>query len=166
VSEGGGALAGPEAVFAALDYPMAVATVRRGAAQAGCLVGFHTQCSINPARYMVCISLANRTARVARRAAALAVHFLSTSDTALAHVFGEETGDDVDKFAQCAWDPGPFELPLIRHTGSWLAGPIVERRVLGDHQALIIDAQCGGGRPPGEQLRYTDVKDFRPGHPA
>jgi flavin reductase (DIM6/NTAB) family NADH-FMN oxidoreductase RutF len=159
-------LNGPKAVLRARNYPIVVATVRRGGARAGCLVGFHTQCSIEPTRYLVCISGTNRTARIARRAPALAVHFLSASDLGLAHVFGEETGDDVDKFAQCAWDPGPFDLPLLRQAGSWLAGPVVERRVVGDHQAVVIDAQYGGGAAPGVQLQYTDVQEFHPGHPA
>jgi flavin reductase (DIM6/NTAB) family NADH-FMN oxidoreductase RutF len=44
-------------LVAGLDYPMAIVT--SAAAEddrAGCLVGFTTQCSLNPPRYLVCIS--------------------------------------------------------------------------------------------------------------
>lgn len=37
-----------EALTAALDYPMFVVTVAAGGERAGCLVGFATQCSIDP----------------------------------------------------------------------------------------------------------------------
>jgi flavin reductase (DIM6/NTAB) family NADH-FMN oxidoreductase RutF len=164
--EGPGALDGPGAVFASLSYPMAIVTASTGTDRAGCLVGFHTQCSIEPARYLVCISSANRTARVAGEAPALVVHFLTRADAHLAHVFGEESGDEVDKFAQCEWSDGPFGAPLLRHGGSWVAGPIVERYVLGDHHGMVIDASRGGGVPPAPQLQYDDVRQFRAGHPA
>jgi len=42
-----------------LDYPMVVVSVASGADRAGCLVGFSTHCSIDPARYAVCISKRN-----------------------------------------------------------------------------------------------------------
>ena len=161
-----GALTGPADVFASLSYPMAIVTTVSGGARAGCLVGFHTQCSIDPARYLVCISVQNRTSDVVSSAGALAVHFLAKGDIELARVFGEETGDEVDKFAQCAWQPGPLALPILRHDGSWLAGPIVERAAVGDHRAVVIDAMHGGGHPPRAQLQFTDVKDLSPGHPA
>ena len=39
-----------EECVAELDYPMIVVTVASGAERAGCLVGFSTKCSIDPAR--------------------------------------------------------------------------------------------------------------------
>ena len=48
-----------------LDFSMLVVTAFDGRERAGCLVGFSTQCSIDPPRYLVCISTANHTARVA-----------------------------------------------------------------------------------------------------
>src|SRR4051794_41781759 len=47
-----------------LDYPMFIVTVAAGGERAGCLVGFATQCSINPPRFLVCLSDKNRTFRV------------------------------------------------------------------------------------------------------
>ena len=63
---------------AGFDYPMFVVTaVDPGTgARAGCLVGFATQTSIEPFRFLVCLSRRNRTYRVARAATVLAVHVL------------------------------------------------------------------------------------------
>jgi flavin reductase (DIM6/NTAB) family NADH-FMN oxidoreductase RutF len=44
-----------------LDYPLFVVTVASPEERSGCLVGFATQCSIEPPRYLVCISKENHT---------------------------------------------------------------------------------------------------------
>lgn len=38
--------------MAELDYPMLIVTTRSGGELDGCLVGFSTQCSIDPARFL------------------------------------------------------------------------------------------------------------------
>ncbi|WP_255355718.1 flavin reductase, partial [Frankia sp. CpI1-P] len=44
----------------AISYPMVIVTAAvPDGERSGCLVGFHTQCSIEPARYLLCISQAN-----------------------------------------------------------------------------------------------------------
>ena len=48
-----------------LDYPMAIVTAADGEERSGCLVGFHTQCSIEPARFLICISRRNHTYSIA-----------------------------------------------------------------------------------------------------
>jgi flavin reductase (DIM6/NTAB) family NADH-FMN oxidoreductase RutF len=90
-----------------LDYPMFIVTTAADGERAGCLVGFATQCSIDPPRFLVCISEKNRTFRLAARAAALAVHFVPEDAADLVDLFGARTGDEVDKFALCEWRPGP-----------------------------------------------------------
>src|SRR5580692_6874769 len=90
-------------VLARLEYPMVIVTAAADGERSGCLVGFHTQCSIDPLHYLVCISEVNHTAKVAARAPALGVHFLAEDDRELAGLFGEQTGDGVDKFAECEW---------------------------------------------------------------
>ena len=60
-----------------VDYPMFVVTARRDGDHAGCLVGFATQVSIEPARFLVGLSVANHTYDVARDATTLAVHLLA-----------------------------------------------------------------------------------------
>jgi flavin reductase (DIM6/NTAB) family NADH-FMN oxidoreductase RutF len=48
-----------------LDYTMVVVTAQADAGPAGCLVGFSTQSSIDPPRFLVCLS--DRTARCGLR---------------------------------------------------------------------------------------------------
>ncbi len=55
-----------------LDYPMFVVTVAHDGRRAGCLVGFTTQASCDPARMLVCLSEQNHTYAVARTASLLA----------------------------------------------------------------------------------------------
>jgi flavin reductase (DIM6/NTAB) family NADH-FMN oxidoreductase RutF len=41
-------------IMGSLDYPMLVVTAAAAGERAGCLVGFATQASIDPARFLVC----------------------------------------------------------------------------------------------------------------
>src|SRR4051794_38470955 len=102
-------------LVAGLGYPMFVVTAAPGGGRSGCLVGFATQTSIHPQRFLVCISERNHTYPVACAASVLAVHLVSRapSERALAELFGAETGDDEDKFADCAWQEGPDGVPLL-----------------------------------------------------
>ena len=54
-----------ERLVASIDYPMVVVTATTAGDHGGCLAGFTTQCSIDPARWLVCISKANRTHEIA-----------------------------------------------------------------------------------------------------
>ncbi|MGV9900177.1 flavin reductase family protein, partial [Streptomyces tendae] len=86
-----------------LDPDMCVVTAAAHGERAGCLVGFSSQCSIRPVRYVVWISDVNRTFRVARSADVLAVHLLARDQRGTAELFGGLTGDDVDKFRRVRW---------------------------------------------------------------
>jgi flavin reductase (DIM6/NTAB) family NADH-FMN oxidoreductase RutF len=154
-------------VVASANEAMVVVTAAVGEDRAGCLVGFHSQTSIEPRRYTVWLSKANHTYRVALVAAHLAVHFLTTADRDLAELFGALSGDDVDKFARCDWEPGPDGVPLLRRCPNRL---IVVRATMlddgADHVAVSgppIAAHVEGGFAP---LRYADVGDVVPGHEA
>ena len=87
-----------------VDHPMVVVTTVAGDAHAGCLVGFHSQCSIEPLRYAVWLSKANRTFRIVVHADGFGLHFLEEKDGELAELFRVCTGDDEDKFTHCKWD--------------------------------------------------------------
>ena len=63
-------------ISATLTTPMVIVTTHVGDEIDGCLVGFSTQCSIDPLRYMVCLSITNRTYELALRAPTLVVHML------------------------------------------------------------------------------------------
>ncbi|WP_206328591.1 flavin reductase, partial [Streptomyces sp. Tu 4128] len=71
-----------------LDPDMCVVTAAAGGERAGCLVGFSSQCSIDPIRYVVWLSEVNRTYRVASSADVLAVHLLARDQRGTAELFG------------------------------------------------------------------------------
>lgn len=110
-----------------LDYPTFIVTTAAGRAKAGCLVGFTTQVSIDPLRVVVCLSKKNHTTAVAATATHLAVHLVRADDRELASVFGEQTGDQVDKFALCRWSAGPHAMPVLGDAATWFIGRVVDR---------------------------------------
>lgn len=149
-----------------LDYPMLIVTAAAGEERAGCLVGFATQCSINPLRVAVWMSKANHTFGAARSAEGVVVHVLSAGQRGLAERFGSRTGDDEDKFAGSPWHAGPFGCPVLEEVERWFAGRVTERLDSGDHLLLVLDvvaAEAGRGAWPG-QLGFQEVKDLDPGH--
>ncbi len=149
-----------------LDYPMLVVTAAAGGRRSGCLVGFASQCSISPSLLMVWISKVNHTYPVAMGADALGVHFLSRADGALAELFGGETGDDVDKFAQCRWHEGALGVPLLDACTRWWVGSVVDRIETGDHVGHLLEpVEAAAGPWPG-QLPFQAVRRLAPGHPA
>lgn len=154
------------AVLAGLEYPMVVVTASDGHRRAGCLVGFHTQCSIEPLHYLVCISEANGTLAVAMAADVLAVHFLVPGDIELARLFGEQTGDEIDKFTRCEWTAGPSGVPILALGGGWLAGPVISRVSSGDHVAMIIGVSAAGPARQEGQLGSPMARQLHAGHPA
>ena len=156
-----------DAIVAGLEYPMIVVTVAAGDERAGCLVGFATQCSIDPARYAVFVSKRNRTARVAEGARTMVVHFLRARDIALAHLFGEETGDEVSKFDRCPWHPGPDDTPVLEGC-DWFAGTVLQRLDTGDHVLHLLDVTDDGEASSADepQLGFQAVRDFEAGHHA
>lgn len=156
-----------ERIVGHLDYPMYVVTTISGEQRAGCLVGFATQASIWPRRFLVGISEQNHTYRVASDADRLAVHILARDALPLAHLFGERTGDDTDKFAQCDWQPGPEGVPVLSDAAAWFSGRILERLRLGDHIAFLIEPDSGACDERLDAfVKFSDVRDFEPGHPA
>ena len=146
---------------------MMIATAASDGRADGCLVGFATQCSIDPMRYLVCLSKENRSYEIAIRARALCVHLLHASleDRALARLFGEETGFEVDKLARCRWSPGPLGVPTLDGC-DWFAGPVVGRFDLGDHVGFSLDVTHADLQRLDEaRLSYRDVADMKPGNP-
>lgn len=156
-----------DALVSGADGGLVVVTAADGGERAGCLVGFHTQSSIDPRRYAVWLSTANRTYRVGVRAEHLAVHFLTADDRAVAERFGGRTGDDTDKFAGVRLAAGPRGVPVLAACRHVLVG----RRVSlhddgGDHVCVTLEpvaARCDG---PFVPLRLSQVADLAPGHEA
>ena len=149
-----------------LDYPMVIVTAASDGQRAGCLVGFVTQCSIHPPRFLVCVSQRNATHEVALRSPVLAMHYLDDDDIELAELFGEQTGDHVDKFEQCSWDSGPSDVPVLRDCAGYVAGRVLRFDDAGDHTAFLIEPVAAEQRRELRPLGFQAVKDMEPGHEA
>ena len=150
-----------------LDGPMFVVTVATEHERAGCLVGFATRCSIHPPRWYVGISKLNRTFDIATKTDLAVVHALGTSNEGLARLFGEETGDEVDKFSRCDWQPAlDGRTPVLTGCPRWFAGEVVDRVDPGDHLGLVLAPVAAECRDHGSQLGFQALRDLDPGHPA
>ena len=146
---------------------MFVVTVASEDGPAGCLVGFVTRCSIHPPRWYVGISKLNHTYEIAARADVLIVHALGAANGGLAKLFGEQTGDDIDKFSRCQWQPGPDgRTPVLTECPRWFAGKVVDRVDPGDHLGLVLAPFAAECLDHGPQLGFQAIHDLHPGHPA
>lgn len=156
-----------EKLVSMLDYPMYVVTTSAGDQRAGCLVGFTSQVSIGPPRFLVGLSNKNHTYRIAKDATHLAVHLLPRTHRDLARLFGSETGDRVDKFSRCGWHEGPHGLPILDDAAGWFVGEVLGRYDLGDHIGHLLEPVAGDAPEEFEQLvTFADVHDLEPGHEA
>ncbi len=151
-------------LMAQLDYSLFIVTVSADGQRSGCLVGFASQVSIRPPRFMICLSVKNRTFEVAKRASVLVVHFVPQQAEELAVLFGGETGDETDKFARCEWREGPAGAPVLNSLEDWFAGRILERLEFGDHWGLLLEPIDGEAHRSGSPLTFRRAKWIEPGH--
>jgi len=157
-----------ERVASALDPAMVIVTAVAGERKGGCLVGFHTQVSIDPPLMLVCISQRNHTHEVAEEASVLAVHVVAEERREIAELFGGETDDEVNKFERCGWTEGPQGVPLLDDCPVRFAGRILQMASFGDHTGFLLAPVRGGDARGREQapLRLDEVEEIDPGHEA
>lgn len=149
-----------------LDRTMWILTVAAGGERSGCLMGFGTQASIDPCRFLACVSRTNHTFAPATASDHVAVHACPDQpDLALARLFGEETGDEIDKFARCSWHEGPEGQPVLDDVPAWFVGRVLDRLDLGDHVGLLLEPVAVEGELRGV-LTFERAKDLDPGHSA
>jgi flavin reductase (DIM6/NTAB) family NADH-FMN oxidoreductase RutF len=87
--------------------------------------------------------------------------------TPVASLFGQQTGDEVDKFEDCAWTSGPGGVPLLDDCPVRFVGRIVDAHDLGDHCGYVLEPVLAEGRASSDDyLRFQDLKGMEPGHPA
>jgi flavin reductase (DIM6/NTAB) family NADH-FMN oxidoreductase RutF len=153
-----------DAFVARADHSVVVVTATADGRDDGCLVGFHSQVSIEPRRYLVALSHANATFETASRARQLAVHLLTAEAVSTASLFGEESaGAGVDKLAGCEWhriDDGP---PLLEGVAAWFVGDIVAVHPLGDHTGFVLEPTMAGLGRAEVALHYDQVQHLDAG---
>lgn len=163
-------MAEPDATFhrlvGGLDYPMFIVTAAAGEERAGCLVGFATQTSIHPPRFLVCLSVRNRTTEVARRADRLAVHCVPADAGDLAELFGGETGHETDKLARTDWRPGPAGVPLLDACPNRFVGRVEATLPAGDHLAFLLAPIEAHADPSERPFTFHRARRIEPGHEA
>ena len=157
-------------MFSSLVNPqMYVVTCSYDDEQSGCLVGFATQCSMQPPRFLICLSIENHTYKLANSASALAVHLLTDNDRGIASLFGEQTGDNVDKFATVSWHVGALGAPILADCDVFFEGRILAKVPFGDHVGFVLAPVDESAVPvtiDGAPLTLHDVESFHPGHPV
>ena len=156
-----------DALMQAANTAMVVVTVSVDGERSGCLVGFHTQCSINPRRYALWFSKANHTYELALRAETYGVHFLGADDRPLARLFGTTTGDEIDKFDRVEWTEGAGGVPLLDACPTRM---VLRRHAVfdagEDHLCVVGTPVAAAGDDSFTPLRLRDVDDLEPGHEA
>jgi flavin reductase (DIM6/NTAB) family NADH-FMN oxidoreductase RutF len=152
-------------IVADLDYPLFVVSAATGDDADACLVGFTSQCSIEPRRFVVFLSKQNHTCEVAGRASVLVVHRVRAEQHELAEHFGGiSEKDDPRKLAEWPWRPGPEGTPVIQDC-DWFAGRIERTFDAGDHVAFVLSPFDGEHRGQS-QLGYQEARDIEAGQPA
>ena len=158
---------GLDDLMGSVDSPLIVVTTSAQGERAGCLVGFHSQASIDPEHYCFWLSKANHTYRVALRSDHFAVHFLTTADRELARHFGALSGSETDKFSGLDSIASDHDVPLLADLPNRL---LVERVAMlddgGDHVCLtarVDSVEVAGGFTA---LRPSQLGDLTPGHNA
>jgi flavin reductase (DIM6/NTAB) family NADH-FMN oxidoreductase RutF len=153
--------------FERVDYPYYLLTVRASDGEmSGCLAGFVTQCSIDPPNFIACISVLNHTHGVAVRSRAMGLHLVGEDQLDTARLFGEETGDVLDKFAEVDWRIGTTGAPLLADVLLGLEGSILGHFTVGDHEAFLVRAVRAVAGPGRGLLTHRMSPGLHPGHPS
>jgi flavin reductase (DIM6/NTAB) family NADH-FMN oxidoreductase RutF len=153
----------------AADGSMVVVAASDGDEVDACLVGFHCQCSIEPLRYAIWLSKANRTYRLAQRSDSLSVHWLPAHAIDLAAAVGTVTLDtDARKMDRVPWRRDASGLVRIDGAIGGFGGRIEHRHDDGDHECFVVVPTVvwsgSDERPP--VLRFAGVRHLDAGHSA
>ena len=149
----------------ATDYPLYVVTARAEDELSGCLAGFVTQSSIHPVRFLVCVSKINHTFGIVQRSAGIGLHLLGSDQRGVASLFGEQTGDIVNKFDHVAWTPGVTGVPVLTACAAWVEGEVLRHMSGGDHEAFLMEVVAGGSGTHTGRFMLSDGVGLAPGHP-
>jgi len=88
---------------------------------------------------------------------------LGPDEDRLARLFGEQTGDQIDKFARCSWRAGPGGVPLLEDCPRFVLGRVLEQVALGDHVGFLLQPVAVESGSSVQGLTFEDVEDMSPG---
>ncbi len=95
----------------------------------------------------------------------MVLHVPRPDERPLVELFGGETGDDIDKFSNVAWQPGPDGVtPLLSGCPRWFAGRVLQQVDSGDHTSFLIESFAASSGDEGGQIGFQDARDVSPGH--
>jgi flavin reductase (DIM6/NTAB) family NADH-FMN oxidoreductase RutF len=155
------------ALVSALDFPLFIVTTAHDGDRDGALVGFATQASIHPPRFLVGLSDKNHTTRIALQSQYLGVHFVPAERDDLAQHFGGVTADkDPGKLDEVAWTEGPHGVPLIDDCPNRFVGRVLERLDAGDHIAHLLEPVAAEKAADYHEFSFHRAKRIEPGHEA
>jgi flavin reductase (DIM6/NTAB) family NADH-FMN oxidoreductase RutF len=161
----------PEALdrfSAKTDIPLTIVTTVANGERSGCVVGYWTRSSIQPPRFLVCISKQNHTFEPVMRSGEIVLHLVPRQAVDIVRLFGSETGDEIDKFLHCEWREGPGGLPILNACPTYAVCAVLDRIDVGDHVALLVDPVTVATGPETDAFtqRMAASHHIEPGHPA
>lgn len=156
-----------QSIVGDVDAPVFVVTTTAEGESAGCLVGFATQCSIDPLRFLVCISKQNRTWDVGTHAETFAVHLVRPDQGDVAEHFGAISAkDEPDKLASWPMLDGPNGVPIVPGC-DWFAGRVLDQFDLGDDTGFLLQPSSGRRAHDGEgQFGSQRAAEIAAGQPV
>ena len=150
------------------DPPLYVVTTAAAGERAGCVVGFATQASIDPPRFLVAISKANRTwqrrprPRATSRCICSGASGLMSSTCSAARPVTRSTSSN-----SAIGPRATAGVPLLDGAAAWFVGRVIERFDFGDHVGHLLQPVRGGTATTSpDAVTLHDADDLSPGHPA
>jgi flavin reductase (DIM6/NTAB) family NADH-FMN oxidoreductase RutF len=151
-------------LMAMLDGPAFVVTTQADGVPAGCLVGFASQLSVRPPRFLISLAKGSHTLQVASGSQHLAVHVLARRHRALAELFAAQTGHQIKKFERCLWRAGPQGMPILDDAIAWFVARTVDSADVGDHVIFLLEPVASWAPESDEDPLYlSDIEDLEPG---
>ena len=155
-----------EGLVGELEYPMFIVTARVGGEPLGCLVGFTTQASIDPPRFIACLSHQNRTYRArqgrARRSACTRCPPTRTTSRSCSAA-RPRTRRTSSRARRGTKGPRACRSSSAARTGSSAAS--WRATDAGDHDAFLLEPIAGSSTEEDE-FTFHRAKRIDPGHEA
>ena len=152
-----------EGMVGELEYPMFIVTARAGDEPLGCLVGFTTQASIDPPRFIACLSHNNRTYRLGRDARRWASTPCPPTRRIWRSCSAARPATSTDK-SRAAPGTRAEGVPVVDRCANWFVGRVLARRT-----PAITTRSCSSRSPAPPatgRVHVPRAKRIDPGHEA